>query len=172
MDYREYSATEAYRLQNAGGLVLVCTRGEDGRYDLVPIAWSCPIELAPVSRFVCILDTGHRTYADLSASGKFAMALPGPAQKDLVFRCGSVSGTDVDKYEAFSIPHFGGRLIDVRLPEGVSGWIECKVSRVILEGTSALVLGDFLYAAAIEDFWKERLHYVDEVTSFAPGSRV
>jgi flavin reductase (DIM6/NTAB) family NADH-FMN oxidoreductase RutF len=100
------------------------------------------------------------------------MALPGPAQKDLVFKCGSVSGAEVDKYEAFSIPSFGGRLIDVRVPEGVSGWIECSVSRVVLEGTSALVLGDVLYAAAVEDFWKARLHYVDEGTSFVPGVKV
>jgi flavin reductase (DIM6/NTAB) family NADH-FMN oxidoreductase RutF len=172
MDYREYSAKEAYKLQNAGGLVLICTRGADGRYDLAPIAWSCPIELEPASRFVCVLDTGHRTYADLSASGKFAMALPSPDQKDLVFKCGSVSGAEVDKYAAFSIPSFGGRLIDVRVPDGVSGWIECSVSRVVLEGTSALVLGDVLYAAAIEEFWKARIHYVDEGTSFAPGARV
>jgi len=172
MDYKEYSASEAYRLQNAGGLVLICTRGADGRYDLAPIAWSCPIELDPVSRFVCVLDTGHRTFADLSASGSFAMALPGPALKDLVFRCGSVSGAEVDKYAAFSIPFFAARKVDVRLPEGVSGWIECSVSRVILEGTSALVLGDVLCAAAIEDFWKERLHYVDEDTTFVPGAKV
>jgi flavin reductase (DIM6/NTAB) family NADH-FMN oxidoreductase RutF len=172
MDYREYSAAEAYKLQNAGGLVFICTRGGDGRYDLAPIAWSCPIEYEPASRFVCVLDTGHWTYLDLAASGQFAMAFPRPAQRDLVLKCGSVSGAGVDKYEAFSIPYFKAKQIDARLPEGISGWIECKVSRVIVEGTSALVLGDALCAAAIEDFWKERIHSVDEGTSFAPGAKV
>ncbi|MCX7026714.1 MAG: flavin reductase family protein [Spirochaetes bacterium] len=172
MDYREYSKAEAYKLQNAGGLVMICTRGVGGRYNLAPIAWSCPIDYAPVSRFVCVLDTGHQTFTDLSASREFAMALPRPSQKDLILQCGSVSGAAADKYEAFSIPYFGANRIDVRLPQGITGWIECSVSRVIVEGTSALVLGDVLYAAAIEGFWKERFHYVDEGTSFAPGAEV
>jgi len=78
MDYREYSIAEAFKLQNAGGLVLICIKGGEGRYDLAPIAWSCPIEYEPIS------------------------------------------GSLVDKYEAFFILYFKAKRIDARLPEGIS----------------------------------------------------
>lgn len=34
--YNEVPIGRAYSLQNAGGLVFVCTKGADGRYDLAP----------------------------------------------------------------------------------------------------------------------------------------
>jgi flavin reductase (DIM6/NTAB) family NADH-FMN oxidoreductase RutF len=151
MNYREIGLKVAYKLQNAGGLVLICTKGNDGRYDLAPVAWCCPLDYDPVSRFLCVLDTGHRTF------------------KDLVMSCGSVSGTDVDKYQKFGIEAFAGSHIDVKIPAGVSGWIECSLSGLVVEGTSAIVMGDALHAEAVESAWKERIHFVSDGLLFIPG---
>lgn len=170
MNYVEVAVKSAYTLQNAGGLVLVCTRGGDGRYDLAPVAWCCPLDYEPVSRFICVLDTGHKTCADIEASRRFAIAFPSSAQKELTLNCGSVSGFKVDKYEKFGIKSFAGRRVDVRIPVGVAGWIECSLSDLIVRGTSAIVLGDALHAEAVESAWKERLHFVDEGLFFRPGS--
>ncbi len=169
MEYYEIPVDMAYELQNAGGLVLVCTRGPDGRYDLAPVAWCCPLDYAPASRLIAVMDTGHRTYADLVESGEFALALPSKAQLDLVRKTGSVSGVDVDKYEKFGLPAFPGKTVDVRIPEGVAGWLECRLLRIVVEGTSGVVMGEVLRAAARPDAWKERVHYVREGLMFAPG---
>ena len=37
--YNDVSLKDPYSLQNAGGLVFVCTKGAEGRYDLAPVAW-------------------------------------------------------------------------------------------------------------------------------------
>ncbi|MEN6364425.1 MAG: flavin reductase [Rectinema sp.] len=184
MKYEELPVPEAYELQNAGGLVLVCTRGQvraeasgassggsDSlfRYDLAPIAWCCPLDYAPVSRLLLVCDTGHKTYEDLVKSNEFAVALPTPSQIDLVNRTGSVSGRDVDKYAKFGIKAFAAHTIDAQVPEGVAGWLECRLLKVIVEGTSAVVMGEVLYAAARKDFWRERIHYVREGLMFVPG---
>jgi flavin reductase (DIM6/NTAB) family NADH-FMN oxidoreductase RutF len=169
MDYQEISPTEAYELQNAGGLVLVCTHGPDGRYDLAPVAWCCPLDYAPVSRLILVCDTGHRSYADLVAAKGFALALPTAAQLGLVMQTGSCSGRDLDKYERYSIASLAAKRVDARIPEDVAGWIECRLHRVVEEGSSAIVMGEVLYAAARPDAWKERLHYVREGLIFTPG---
>ncbi|NLJ47277.1 MAG: flavin reductase family protein [Treponema sp.] len=169
MEYKEIPVSEAYYLQNPGGLVLVCTRGPDGRYDLAPVAWCCPLDYEPVSKLILVLDTGHRTYADLSDSGEFAVALPTRAQLDLVKRGGSISGHDVDKYAELGIASFPARDIDVRIPEGVAGWMECRLSRIVVEGTSGVVMGEVLRAEAVPEAWKRRIHYVREGLWFVPG---
>lgn len=172
MEYKEISVSEAYQLQNPGGLVLVCTRGPDGRFDLAPVAWCCPLDYEPVSKLILVLDTGHRTYADLSDSGEFAVALPTREQLDLVKRSGSISGHDKDKYAELEIASFPAREVDVRIPEGVAGWLECRLSRIVVEGTSGVVMGEVLRAAAVQDVWKHRVHYVREGLLFAPGETV
>jgi flavin reductase (DIM6/NTAB) family NADH-FMN oxidoreductase RutF len=166
MQYEPYSKEQAYMLQNGGGLVLVCTKGSDGRYDLAPVAWCCPLDYAPLSRFICVLDTGHRSFKDLKESGEFVIALPSALQKDLVRACGSISGSTADKYEKFKIESFMAHDVDARIPENVAGWIECRLSGIRIEGTSAIVMGDCLSAAALPDFWRHRLHYVSDGTWF------
>jgi len=172
MKYSEIGLTSAYQLQNAGGLVLICTKGREGRYDCAPVAWCCPLDYEPVSRFLCVLDIGHKTFKDLEASREFAIALPSADQKELVSQCGSVSGFDTDKYEKFGIASFAGKHADLRIPKGVAGWIECRVSSIIVQGTSGIVMGDALHAEAIEDAWRQRLHYVSETVSFRPGIQI
>lgn len=170
MEYVEVGLKDAYSLQNAGGLVLICTKGRDGRYDLAPVAWCCPLDYDPVSRFLCVLDTGHQTFRDLEASREFAIALPSSGQKDLVMNCGSVSGSGIDKYEKFGIEAFAASRIDVKVPAGAAGWIECSLSGLVVEGTSAIVMGDALHAEAVKDAWKQRFHFVSEGLLFRPGS--
>lgn len=172
MNYDECPLSEAYTLQNAGSLVLVCTCGSDGRYDLAPIAWCCPLDYEPVSRFLCVLDTGHKTFRDLQESKEFAIALPRASQKELVDHCGSVSGFAVDKYDKFGIEFFKARRVNARIPSGVAGWIECSLSTIVIEGTSAIVTGNAVHAEAVPDSWKERVHYVTEDIYFIPGDKI
>ena len=169
MEYSDIPVADAYELQNAGGLILVCTRGPDGRYDLAPVAWCCPLDYAPASRLIVVMDTGHRTFTDLSDSGEFVVALPTKAQFYLARKTGSVSGNDVDKYEKFGIDAFPAREVDALVPQGVAGWLECRLMRIVVEGTSGVVMGEVLRASARPDAWKERVHYVREDLAFAPG---
>lgn len=172
MDYSEIDLESAYALQNAGGLVLVCTKGPEGRYNLAPVAWCCPFDYEPLSRMLCVLGSDHKTFKDIEISKKFAIAFPRAAQKEMAMLCGSVSGRDVDKYDKFGIGAFPGRRVDVKIPIGVAGWIECSLAEILLRGTSALVLGDALHAEAVKEAWRERLHYVSEDWSFRPGAIV
>ncbi len=171
LEYEELSLDQAYTLQNPGGLVLLCTSGS-GRYDVAPVAWCCPYEYSPVSKLLVVCDISHRTFIDARSGGFFALALPPPSMRTLVEATGSVSGAEVDKFAQFSIPHFPGRRFDVRIPEGVVGWMECRLERVLEEGTSGILFGAVQGAWAIRDAWKHRIHYVSEKVWYQPGNMI
>lgn len=168
-EYNEVARESAYELQNAGGVILVCTRAKDGRYDLAPVAWSCPMDNEGGSRFIVVLDTGHKTYSDILETGEFAIALPCANQLELIEECGSTSGFTCDKYAQFEIKNFPGKKIQVLIPEGVAGWVECKAFDIKSVGTAGIVMAEALGAWSLPDSWKKRVHHVGGETFFVPG---
>lgn len=169
MKYAEVGPEKAYALLNCGGVILVCTKSRAGRYDLAPLAWSCPLDYEPVSRVLFVCDPSHATHENLLASGAFAVALPTPAQIGLVRKTGSVSGRDRDKYAEFSIAAFRAKKMDVLVPEGAAAWLECRLVRTVAEGSVSVVFGEVVHAEAVAGAWRERLHYVSEKLFYAPG---
>jgi flavin reductase (DIM6/NTAB) family NADH-FMN oxidoreductase RutF len=169
MEYVVVPPKEAYALLNCGGVVLVCTKASAGHYDLAPVAWACPLDYEPTSRVLFVCDPSHATHANILARRDFALALPSLAQRDLVLRSGSISGRDSDKYEALRISSFEASEIDVLIPSGVAGWLECRLLRTVAEGSSSVVMGEVVAARAVEGAWRQRLHYVSESLSYAPG---
>jgi len=100
--YVELAAGEGHRLINHGCVVLVCTGGEGGRYDVAPVAWTSPVRKEPAKMLV-VLGQRHQTTANIRAKGRYIVAVPHASQAQLVRQCGSVSGREVDKYEQFGI---------------------------------------------------------------------
>ncbi|MCX7775258.1 MAG: flavin reductase [Spirochaetaceae bacterium] len=161
--YKEMPSSEAYTLQNAGGVLLLCTHGVPGQtpfYDLAPIAWSCPFDYEPVSRMLAVCDTSHQTYRDVLATGEAVLALASADMQTLCEATGSVSGALVDKYAKFNIPAFRADSMDILIPEGVPGWMECRLVQTLVRGISGILFLDVIKAFAIEEFWKHRLHFV------------
>jgi len=52
------------RLVNHGPVVWVCSKGADGRYDLAPVAWQCPVSMDPPMIMVG-LGMDHQTYLNI-----------------------------------------------------------------------------------------------------------
>jgi flavin reductase (DIM6/NTAB) family NADH-FMN oxidoreductase RutF len=167
-DYLVVPPKEAYSLLNCGGLILVCTRSSSGRYDLAPIAWSCPLDYEPTSRLLFVCDPAHATHENILARREFVVALPSFSQRGMAEKAGSSSGRNADKYESLGIEAFDALEVDARVPSGVAGWLECTLLRTIVEGSVSIVMGEVVVARAIEGAWKERLHFVSEGLYYCP----
>jgi flavin reductase (DIM6/NTAB) family NADH-FMN oxidoreductase RutF len=172
MKYLDLPAKKAYELMNCGGLVLVCSKSPDGRYDLAPVAWACPLDYEPASRVLFVCDPNHATHANIESSRAFVLALPTPQQRGLVEKAGSVSARDADKYAAFGIESFPAGDVDALVPAGVAAWLECRLLRTVAEGSSSIVLGEVIRASAVPEAWKLRLHYASEGVMYSPGERL
>jgi len=173
--YSEIPANEAYALQNPGGIILLCTKDIDGpiaRHDVAPLAWCTPYEYDPVSKLLVVCDIAHKTFHDIQKSNKCVIAFPSFEMRGLVEKLGSVSGFDCDKFERFHVPYFRAHTMDIRVPEGVVGWMECSVERIIQEGTSGFVMAAVAKAFAEPDCWKRRLHYLNDSIWYKPGDLI
>jgi flavin reductase (DIM6/NTAB) family NADH-FMN oxidoreductase RutF len=169
MDYRIVPQKEAFSLLNCGGVVLVCTKSTTGLYDLAPIAWASPLDYEPTSRVLFVCDPAHATHENIIARREFALALPSFEQRGLVDKAGSSSGRDGDKYGSLAISSFPASKVDALIPEGVAGWLECRLIGTLAEGSVSIVMGEVLAASAVDEAWKLRLHHVSESVRYAPG---
>ena len=98
---RPVELRHAARLINHGPTILV-TSAAGGRRDIMAAAWSMPVEFDP-PRVAVVIDKKTLTRELASASGGFAICVPGTALIDLTHAVGSVSGRDVDKFAAHGL---------------------------------------------------------------------
>lgn len=143
----EVQEPEAYRLIGHGPVVLVCTCSLEGRYDIAPVAWNCPVKKDP-ARVLLALGHNHQTYQNIRDRREFVVCVPTAAQRELVIHVGSTSGADIDKYADFAIDAFEASKVKARIPAGVFGYIECELWREFPMETNSLVVGHYLAAAA------------------------
>ena len=116
----------ASRLVNHGPTVLV-TSAHGARRNVMAAAWSMPVEFTP-PRVAVVIDKSTFTRQLVTASGCFALNLPGRGLADLTYTVGSVSGADGrDKFARYGIGHFAGPVLGLPLVEGCVAWLECRL---------------------------------------------
>ncbi|MFC2091205.1 flavin reductase family protein [Elusimicrobiota bacterium] len=156
MEYQEISIDKAYRLVNHGPLVLLSTVSADKKYDIAPIAWNCPVGKSP-TRILLAVGREHKSRKNVKATGVFAVSIPSVMQLEIVKNTGSVSGHEVDKISRFSISCITGRQVDVKIPVGCVGYIECKVIKQFDQDKVTLIIGEALCAFVNKESFNERV---------------
>ncbi|MFC2061500.1 flavin reductase family protein [Elusimicrobiota bacterium] len=155
-DYIYISLDEAYRLINHGPLLLISTCGEDGRYDIAPIAWNCPVEKSP-ARVLIVVGKGHQTFKNIRDSKEFIACVPSSSQYDMVRKTGSVSGRDHDKFTKYNIDYIEGNKVNAMVPVGCVGFIECNVDNIIEEEDVGIIVGEAVKAYADNRGFSDRV---------------
>jgi flavin reductase (DIM6/NTAB) family NADH-FMN oxidoreductase RutF len=154
--YEILSVNEAYRLINHGPVVLVSTRSSFGSYNIAPIAWSCPLEMKP-TQILFVTDIDHMTYKNIMDTKEYAISIPHISQVQMVRDLGSVSGTEVNKFTKFNILSFNAEKVGVKIPENITGWLECRLIEAIERRYSAIVIGECLNAKVLKGIYNNRL---------------
>jgi flavin reductase (DIM6/NTAB) family NADH-FMN oxidoreductase RutF len=116
----------ASRLINHGPTVLVGS-AHGGRRNLMAAAWSMPVEFTP-PRIAIVIDKKTFTRELVSASGGFAVSIPGRALLDATYAVGSVSGRDLpDKFASYGIASFDGPVLGQPFATDAVAWMECRL---------------------------------------------
>lgn len=138
----------ASRLINHGPTVLVGS-AHGGRRNLMAAAWSMPVEFTP-PRIAIVLDKKTFTKELVSASGGFALSIPGRALLDATYAVGSVSGRDVgDKFTRFGIESFDGPVLGLPFAADAVACMECRLIREPhTEEAYDTCFGEVVWAAA------------------------
>jgi len=156
MPYIEIEQKSWNRLINHGPTVLVATRSKDHQYNIAPIAWNCPVQKNP-ARVLAVIGHSHKTYTNIMETGEFVICVPHGDQAKLVLQTGKSKGEEINKFTAFSISYFMAEHLDLRIPEGCLGYLECKLStRLPLEKVDIMV-GEVLTAKVNRACFNERM---------------
>jgi flavin reductase (DIM6/NTAB) family NADH-FMN oxidoreductase RutF len=154
---------KAYRLLNHGPTVLV-TSAHDGASNVMAAAWSMPLDFSP-PKVAVVIDRNTRTRELVEASGVFAINVPSRQMAAATLAVGSVSGRDLDKFQAHGLGTFPGGKVAVPLLDGCLGWLECRViAEPHMQERYDLFLGEVVAA------WADPAAFRDGHWTFEDGS--
>jgi flavin reductase (DIM6/NTAB) family NADH-FMN oxidoreductase RutF len=156
-EYIKISNDKAYKLLNTGALLLISTVSLEGKFDIAPVAWQCPIDYDRLTKLMFVCDKNHKTLKNISETGQFAVSIPHIDQLKLLKDLGSCSGHDTDKIQQFKVQVIETEKINCCVPVNCIAYLECKTSKISDEGNVALVFGNVIHAKVDKDAFNKRL---------------
>ncbi len=123
---READPSKAYLLLEAGPIVLVTTSSK-GRANVMTMGFHMMIQHAPRLIGCCIGPWDH-SYKALSVTGECVIAIPTVDLAKTVVDIGNCSGSDIDKFERFTLTKAKAKEVGAPLINECLANIECRVA--------------------------------------------
>lgn len=140
MPKRRIQVGQAVRLVNHGPTVLASCLHRDRR-DIITLAWCMPVSVDPI--LIAISVSPKRFSHDLIArSREYVVNVPPSRLLDAVWRCGTVSGRDEDKFETAGLTAVPGHVVAAPLVAECLANIECRVVKTVTVGDHSLFVGE------------------------------
>lgn len=131
----------------SGGVVALVTSTWRGQSNVIPISWHTPLSSSPPLVGVALEQSRYSTDM-LSHAGEFVINIPPKELANHVGYLGSLSGEDVNKFEATQLETFSGRRVAAPLISECCAWIECEIVERIETGDHLFFVGLILSAQA------------------------
>jgi len=135
---------KAYRLINYGPVVLVTSAWKD-KQNVATIAWCSPLASEPVLAGVAVYQE-HFTRKLIHQSKEFVINVPGADLRRKVENCGSVHGSQVDKFEKFGLTPILASKVKAPLVAECFAHLECKLVNEVKVGDHVLFVGEVVNA--------------------------
>jgi flavin reductase (DIM6/NTAB) family NADH-FMN oxidoreductase RutF len=139
LDIERRSVTMAARILQGGPVALVTT-ADRGTANVIPVAWHMPVSSRPPLVAIAIEQSRHSAEM-ISHSEQFALNFPNRALLHHVQYLGSMSGKEIDKFEATQLETFVAVHLSAPLLRGCLAWVECEVQEVLPFGDHFLYVG-------------------------------
>ncbi|HIE1389155.1 TPA: flavin reductase family protein [Pseudomonas aeruginosa] len=123
----EFPAEKAYRILESGPIVLVSTRGADGRANLMTMGFHMMLQHdSPlVGAVIGPWDHSHRA---LSETGECVLSVPTVDLAETVVDIGNCSGDALDKFAHFGLTAAPAQTVDAPLVRECWANLECRVA--------------------------------------------
>ena len=127
---KELPASKAYRLPEAGPIVLVTT-ALAGRPNIMTMGFHMMVQHAP-PLIGCVIGPWDHSYEALRATGECVIAVPTVDLASKVVDIGNCSGAEVDKFETFGLTPAAAKTVAPPLIAECLANIECRVADTTL----------------------------------------
>lgn len=119
-------AEKAYRILESGPIVLVSTRGEDGRPNLMTMGFHMMMQHDPplVGAIIGPWDHSHRA---LTQTGECVLAVPTVDLAQTVVDIGNCSGAEMNKFEQFGLTPIPAETVQAPIVQECWANLECHI---------------------------------------------
>ncbi len=155
---------QANRLINHGPVCLISCTVEKGQPNCMPVSWIMPVRHEPPLISV-VIGKGNYSFEWIRRHKGFVVNIPPASMLDEVVKCGSVSGSDVNKFEKFKLTAIPAETVNAPLIRECIGHLECEVINEpsFIENYSlfiANVNAVWVDKDSFDEIWKlEKEHY-------------
>ncbi len=129
--------------------VLICSKDEEGKFNLITVEWFMRTSLSPVMYAISIAHERY-TYECLQKNRLFNIIFPNDKMGKLLQYCGIKSGRNCDKFEEMEVQYFPGRNHLPILKEAIAN-IELEITSQVRSGDHTIFIGEAKY------FWHDPL---------------
>ena len=156
-----------------GAPVALLTVRDKGVSNVLPIAWHMPLAAEPPLIAVAIEESRH-SLDMIESAEEFALNFPGRTLLHHVQYLGSMTGADIDKFEATQLETFYATHVSAPLIHGCEAWIECELKDILIFGDHRLCIAEVVRVEVLPDAFSDRwrigqeesrpLHYLGGTT--------
>ncbi len=163
---QEAPLTLAHRLL-AGQPACLLTVRYRGRENVMALAWTCPISLAPPLLALAVHPSRY-SHDMLARSQECVLNIPGRPYAEQLVRCGSVSGDQGDKLRESGLTLAQGRRVEAPWIEECLAHIECAVVDILAPGDHSLFVVEVVGAWAEEEAFGQTWKVDDQQEDLLP----
>ncbi|MDF9408475.1 MAG: Flavoredoxin [Pelotomaculum sp. PtaB.Bin013] len=136
--------------------VLVTSVGKNSKPNIITIAWTGVMNSEPPVVYVSVRPIGRHSYGLIKESGEYVINIPTAAQARLVDYCGTISGSEVDKFKETGFTPVPATHVRAPLIAECPVNLECKVKQVVPLGSHDVFIADVLAVHYNEDVLDEK----------------
>ena len=153
MNKKPVKLEESVRLINHGPCVLVSV-GDSDADNLFTVAWNMPVRKNP-PHIAIESSMSHHSFSFIEKNRELCINVPAANIADKVLAAGKISGADVDdKFAEVGLSREPSVVVKApRVAEAV-GHLECRVSKIMEFGSSAMIIAEVVAAAADETLFE------------------
>lgn len=156
---RNETPDQAIRRKYPEQVVLVTTRGADGRANVMAVGWTGIASGDPLM-FMLGIDEGAYTYELIQSTGTFVVAFPSEHMGTAVLLAGSVHGRHRDKLAETGMATTPATRVAAPLLADAVANFECELVEIVKPGDTPLIFGRVVAAHINTDASLPRLYTV------------
>jgi len=142
-------------------VVLVTTRGKDGKSNVMAVGWICIASGEPLM-FILGIDEDSHTFELIRETKEFVIAYPHEFMKEETLIAGSCHGDEVDKIARSGLNTQNAKKVKAPLLTDAVANFECEMLDMIKPGDCTLIIGKVVAAHMNTDSSIKRLFTVDK----------
>lgn len=147
--------SSAHRLLHPKLTVMLTCADEEGKANIITLAWAMPVSAKPPLLAVSISPKRH-SYKIVKKTKEFVINIPTMKLVKETLFCGRRSGKDLDKFRETKLTQMTAKIVKAPIIKECIAHLECRLYKQISAGDHTLFIGEIQTAYANENVFSNK----------------